>query len=114
MAYWHALDELVATSEIIIDRSKGSGHPRVPAMIYPLDYGHLKDTSSDDGSEIDCWIGSLPERTVTGVVFTVDLLKRDMEGKILLGCTAEEMQIILAFHNGGPMSALLLIRERDE
>ena len=56
--------------------------------------------------------GSLAERNMIGVVFTVDLLKRDMEAKVLLGCTADEVQIILAFHNGGPMSAILLILPR--
>lgn len=113
-AYWQALDELVATCEVVIDRPKDTAHPRFPAMIYPLDYGYLQGTSSGDGNEIDCWVGSLPEYSVTGVVFTVDLLKRDIEGKLLLGCTADEMQTILAFLNGGPMSATLLIRERDE
>lgn len=111
-AYWQALDELTATCEVVIDRPKGTTHPRFPSMIYPLDYGYLQGTTSGDGNEIDCWVGSLAERNVTGVVFTVDLLKRDMEAKVLLGCTADEMQIILAFHNGGPMSAMLLLRER--
>lgn len=110
-AYWQSLDELVKTSEVVIDRPKGTAHPRFPAMIYPLNYGYLQGTSSGDGNEIDCWVGSIPERVVSGVVFTVDLRKRDMEGKLLLGCTAEEMQTILAFHNGGPMSAMLLARE---
>lgn len=114
MAYWLSLDELAASCEVVIDRPKGTAHPRFPAMIYPLDYGYLQGTSSGDGNEIDCWIGSLPEHSVTGVAFTVDLLKRDMEGKLLIGCTADEMQIILALHNGGPMSAMLLIREREE
>lgn len=112
-AYWQALAELVTTGEIIIDRPKGTAHPRFPTMIYPLDYGYLQGTHAADGNEIDCWVGSLPEHTVTGVVFTVDLLKRDLEGKLLLGCTAEEMQTILAFHNGGSMSAMLLVRERN-
>lgn len=113
-AYWQSLDELTASCEVVIDRLKGTPHPRFPTMVYPLDYGYLQGTSSSDGNEIDCWVGSLSERNVTGVVFTVDLLKRDMEGKLLIGCTAEEIQIILAFHNGGPMSAMLLIREREE
>jgi inorganic pyrophosphatase len=111
IAYWKALDELVKTSGIVVDRPKGTAHPRFPTMIYPLDYGYLEGTVAGDGHEIDCWIGSLPERTVVGVVLTVDLLKRDVEAKLLLGCTAEEMQIIQVFQQGGPMSAMLLIRE---
>ncbi len=33
--FWLALDRLVAASEIIIDRPKGSAHPRYPDFIYP-------------------------------------------------------------------------------
>lgn len=112
--FWQSLDELAASSTIIIDRPRGAAHPRFPEMIYPLDYGYLQGTSSGDGNEIDLWVGSMPTRTVTGVVFTVDRLKRDMEGKLLLGCTAEEMRIILAFQNRGPMSAMLYVRESDD
>ena len=31
---WNALDELVNSSEIVIDRPKGSAHPRFPDFIY--------------------------------------------------------------------------------
>ena len=47
--FWNALDELVNTSEIVIDRPKGSAHPRFPDFIYRVDYGYLRDTSSMDG-----------------------------------------------------------------
>ncbi len=108
--YWHALDTLVAGSEIVVDRPRGSAHPRFPAMIYPLDYGCLAGTRADDGSEMDCWIGSLPDRRLTALVFTADLVKRDFEGKLLLGCTPEEMQTVLASYADGPMAAMLLER----
>ncbi len=56
--FWKALDELVNKSEIVIDRPKGSKHPKFPDFIYPVDYGYLKDTASMDGPGIDVWIGS--------------------------------------------------------
>ena len=56
--YWKALDELVSNSEIVIDRPRGSAHPRFPNFIYKVDYGYLKNTSSMDGAGIDVWIGS--------------------------------------------------------
>jgi inorganic pyrophosphatase len=108
--FWEALEQLVASSSVVIDRPKGSAHPRYPEVIYPLDYGYLKDTRSGDGDGIDCWLGSLPERRVTGVVYTVDTYKRDMEAKILLGCTSEERQIILATHRTGSQAATLVER----
>jgi len=88
----------------------GSRHPRYPEVQYPLDYGYLQGSHAGDGAEIDCWVGSLTERTVTGVAVTVDLLKREAELKVLLGCTPEEMQTISAFHDCGPMAAMVLSR----
>ena len=56
--FWHALDELMEKSEIVIDRPKGSAHPRYPEFIYEVDYGYLKGTSSMDGGGIDVWVGT--------------------------------------------------------
>lgn len=111
--YWQRLDELVSASEVVIDRPRGTAHPRYPSFIYPLDYGYLKDTQSGDGREIDVWVGTLPEKRVTGIVITVDMVKRDAEVKILIACTAEEAQMILETHNTGPQSALLVMRPVD-
>ena len=87
--FWNALDELVNSSEIVIDRPKGSTHPRFPTFIYPVDYGYLKNTSSMDGTGIDVWVGS-NNKIIDAIMCTVDLIKRDSEIKILIGCTEEE------------------------
>ena len=47
--FWNAIDSLVKESEIVIDRPKGTAHPKYPDLIYKVDYGYLKDTSSMDG-----------------------------------------------------------------
>lgn len=109
-AFWARLDELVASAKIVIDRSQGSAHPRYPQIIYPYNYGYLENTTAGDGGGIDVWIGSLPEKTVTALVCTIDLHKRDVEIKLLLGCTPQEARDILTFHNSGSMAALLLER----
>jgi inorganic pyrophosphatase len=110
-AFWHTLETLLATSTVTIDRPKGTSHPRYPDFIYPLDYGYLEGTHSGDGHGIDVWLGTLPERRVTAIVCAVDLEKREIEIKILLACTEEEAQAILAIHNDGSQSALLVPRE---
>ena len=43
--FWIYLDELIAQSKIIIDRPKGSVHPRYPQIVYELDYGYLDGQS---------------------------------------------------------------------
>ncbi len=66
--FWKALDELVNNSEIVIDRPRGSAHPRYPNFIYNVDYGYLKDTASMDGSGIDIWVGSGEKRSMPSCV----------------------------------------------
>jgi inorganic pyrophosphatase len=41
---------------------------------------------------------------------TLDLLKRDAEIKLLIGCTSSEAQEVLAHHNAGAQAGLLLWR----
>ena len=108
--FWAALDKLAETSNIVIDRPKGSAHPRFPQYIYPLDYGYLDGTSSMDGEGIDLWLGSDPAGKLTAILCTVDLIKRDSEIKLLLGCTEEEIQTVLAFHNQSEMMRGMLVR----
>jgi inorganic pyrophosphatase len=107
--FWQRLEELVAQSEIVIDRPKGTAHPRFPAFIYPLDYGFLKGVKGSDHEDLDIWLGSL-SKEVTGVIVTVDILKKDVEAKILIGCTPDELQTILKAMNSHYMSAQLLLR----
>lgn len=97
--FWQTLDELVAASEIVIDRPKGSAHPRFPDLIYPLDYGYLEGTTAGDGAGIDVWIGNPEERNVTAIACTVDGYKRDAEIKVLLGCTDDDLAAISFFLN---------------
>ena len=109
--FWTTLDRLVSESQIVIDRPKGSHHPRFPSIVYPVDYGYLSNTASMDGGGIDVWSGSAFARSVNAVICTVDLRKRDSEIKILLSCTPEETVLICDFYNKGEMKGLLIKRE---
>jgi inorganic pyrophosphatase len=97
--FWKAIDELVARSELIIDRPRGRPHPRRPELIYPFDYGYQASTTAGDGEGIDVWVGSGAGLGVTGVACTADLVKRDAEIKILLHCTPEDAQRIAHWLN---------------
>ncbi|MBE6753418.1 MAG: inorganic pyrophosphatase [Ruminococcaceae bacterium] len=110
--FWEALDALVASSEIVIDRPRGSAHPRYPTTVYEVDYGYLRDTSSMDGGGIDVWVGTRPDRRIDAVVCVIDLLKRDSEIKLLIGCTEEEKNIVYRFHNGSEYMKGIMIRRQ--
>ena len=110
-AFWNALDELVNSSAIFIDRPKGTAHPKYPNFIYKVDYGYLKDTTSMDGAGIDVWVGS-SGKTVNAVICIVDLMKKDSEIKILIGCSEEEQSLIYETHNETKyMKGILIQRE---
>ena len=108
--FWAALDQLIASSRLVIDRPKGSVHPRYTNMIYPIDYGYLVDTTAMDGGGIDVWAGSDPARGLDAVMVTVDLVKRDAEIKLLIGCTEEEKQLVCQQHNSSATMKGMLIR----
>jgi inorganic pyrophosphatase len=108
--FWSILDQLAAASEIVVDRPRGSQHPRMAGMVYPLDYGYLAGTTAGDGDGIDVWLGSLPGCSVTGIVCTADAHKRDAEIKLLLGCTAEDMAAVQRFLNAHGLGCTVLSR----
>jgi len=111
--FWTLLDELVKQSSVVIDRPHNTAHPEWDNLIYPLDYGYLAGTTSSDGAGIDVWIGASGEKQVRGVICTVDLVKRDSEIKVLLGCTEDEMHTVTSFHSQGGSMGCFLIRRED-
>ena len=108
-AFWLALDKLVSESKIIIDRPKGSRHPKFSRYIYPVDYGYLENTSAMDGGGIDVYKGTDGDY-IDAIICTVDLLKRDSEIKILIACNEDEKRLIFDSHNSCEMNKGILIR----
>lgn len=104
--FWKSLYSLLDTHAIVIDRPAGSAHPNFPGLIYPLAYGYLNGTRSQDDNGIDVWRGSGDASLVNGIFCNIDLLKSDCEIKIVLGCSPQEIKIIAAFHNDFSQAAL--------
>jgi inorganic pyrophosphatase len=107
------MDHMIETGRIVIDRPKGSAHPRYTDMIYPLDYGYLDMTTAIDGGGIDVWIGSGDSKVLQGLICSVDVSKRDAEIKLLLGCTDREVKEIMDFLNDHSMRAMIVPRKID-
>ncbi len=111
MKFWDTVDRLFAGANMLVNRSAGSAHPRYPDMIYPLDYGYLENTQGGDGDGIDVFVGtSLGGERVVGALATVDAVKRDMELKLLVNCTEDEMDVAFAFLDSNFMGVLRLDR----
>lgn len=111
--FWQALQALVRSSEIHIDRPAGSRHPHFPDMIYPLDYGYLRATHSNDRDNLDLWIGTRTDRSLDGVLLTVDPGKRESEIKLLLGCTEGDQLVIENFFARHGMAAWTILRKES-
>ncbi len=109
--FWTQADTLLRTSRITVDRPRNSAHPKYPEHIYPLDYGYLEGTTSGDGEGIDVWLGSGGTRSVVGVICTVDMLKRDMEIKLLVGCSRDEIALVRDFFTSLEMGQQLVLRD---
>lgn len=108
--FWERLDCLLQESEIVIDRPKNSHHEDYQDWVYPLDYGYLAGTTSSDGAGIDVWVGASGQKRVEAVVCTVDLVRRDSEIKLLVGCTEAEMIQVVDFLDAGDMGCYLVQR----
>ena len=109
--FWTALDELVSDNKIIIDRPKGTAHPKYGDFIYNVDYGYLQNTKSMDNGGIDIYVGSMQDKRIDSIICTVDLLKGDSEIKILYGCSDSEKQTIYQTLNSTPnMKGILINR----
>ena len=86
----------------------------LPALARTLQPGH-GDAMAGDGAGIDVWVGSEPgvpgsAPRVGAILCTVDLLKRDTEIKLLIGCTPDDQRAILAFTTGDSMRAIVVQR----
>ena len=89
---------------------KAARIPRFLHIWYDVDYGYIENTTSMDSDGIDVWKGSLSSVNVNAIICTVDLLKRDSEIKLLIGCTEDEMKTVCDFHNDSELMKGILIR----
>ena len=112
--FWQKLDTLVLSGEVIIDRKKNSSHPTYPNLVYPVDYGYINDTRSQDNEGVDCFVGSGKKEEAQAVIVAVDILKKDIEIKIVLGCTHDEEEAILRFMNQTDFQKTIVVRRGNE
>jgi inorganic pyrophosphatase len=114
-SFWDAADHLLATSELVVERPLGSRHPRFDDIVYPLDYGHLTNTTGGDGAEVDMWLGSLPgAQRIVGACMTIDRHKRDAEVTLLVHCSPEEVAVIVAFFESNNVGVVHIARPHLE
>lgn len=112
--FWQKLDTLFLSSKLVIDRPKNTCHYKYSNLIYPVDYGYLCDTMGSDQSPIDVFRGSKKSTLVQALIVSADILKKDCEVKLLIGCTDEEEEAILVFLNQTEFQKAVMIRRGNE
>lgn len=96
--FWQKVDTLVLSSTFNLKYPEGSHHHFYSNLVYPVDYGVLKDSLNGNNQEINVYQGSDGNR-VNGLIVSADILARDCVVKLLIGCTEEQIQSILTFLN---------------
>ena len=88
--------------------------PLYPNLIYPVDYGFLQDTVGTDSQPIHVYKGSHKAQNVGAIVVSADILKKDCEVKLLVGCDDEEKIKILEFLNQTQFQKAILIQRGNQ
>jgi inorganic pyrophosphatase len=109
--FWKYLNELLKDNEIIIVRPRGTNRPKYNDMVYEFDYGYIKNTKTADGRGIDVFKGTLHNKNVNTIICTIDLLKKGIEIKILIGCTEIQKRKIYDFLNNSEYMWAIIIEK---
>ena len=79
------------TVDIVIDRPRGSTHPRSPDMVYPVNYGYVPGTMAPDGHPIDVYVLGVDHPLMQCSVKVIAAIRRrdDVEDKIVAAVSGE-------------------------
>jgi inorganic pyrophosphatase len=112
--FWQKIDTLYFSNRLVIAREKGSSHPKYHNLIYPVDYGYLEDTQIEQSEGIAVYKGSGSDYMVTTLVVAADILKKEIDVKLLVGCSPSEEEDILRFLNQTDFQKSVLVRRSSD
>ena len=97
------IEYLNKTLEIKIDRTMGSKHPK-HGFIYPVNYGYVPNTVSNDGEELDAYVLGIyePLENFTGKCIAIIHRTSDNDDKLIIvpknkAFTNEEIKVLTDF-----------------
>ncbi len=112
--FWQKLDTLFVSATFSIIHSKHSTHSVYKNLVYPVNYGVIKDAHSYGNTEIGVFKGSNDIHRVDAIAVSIDTLERDADIKLLVGCNEEETYKIMQFLNETEFQKSILVRRSDE
>jgi inorganic pyrophosphatase len=112
--FWQKLDSIYFASSIVITQPQGSMHSTFANLVYPVDYGYLNDTLSQDLLGIAIYKGKGSAYSVDAILVAADILKKDIEVKLLVGCSQDEVDKILRFVNQTEYQKTIIVRRGND
>lgn len=108
--FWQKVDTLFLSSDFTINKKKGEVHDTYSNLIYPVDYGKIQ--INEGGASI--YLGSGNRYKASALIIAADILAKELDVKILAGCSEEEEEAVLHFLNQTDYQKTVLIRRGTE
>lgn len=112
--FWQKVNTLYLSCGFTIVRKKGDHHPQFANLIYPVDYGYINETKSTNGEGLSLYAGTGDRNKISALVIAVDILSREMDVKVLVGCNSEEEESILRYLNQTDYQKTILVHKGEE
>lgn len=97
--FWQKVDTLFLSGNLKKIKKKGEVHDTFKNLVFPTDYGRLEDLVSHTGGGIPVYMGSGNRNKITGLIVAADILTKELDVKILVGCNDEETEEVLRYLN---------------
>ena len=81
--------------KIYIDRPIGSKHPKYDGIIYPINYGYIKEIIAEDNEFQDAYLLGVnePVQSYEGIVYAIIERENDIEDKLIIVANNNEFTI---------------------
>lgn len=112
--FWQKVDTLFLSSGVTLFRKKGDVHPVFANLIYPTDYGYVNDTNSVSGDGVSVYAGTGNRSIITALIVAADILAKELDVKVLVGCSEQETDDVLRFLNQTDYQKTVLIRRGSQ
>ena len=109
--FWQKIESLFFSSEIVIDRPKNSTEPKFSDLLYPVDCGYIKEGTGESKNRLEVFVGSKKSKSIEYIIVAVDILKKEIDIKLIWGCSEEEIKEILFFLNSSDFQKTILVKK---
>ena len=81
--------------KIYIDRPIGSKHPKYDEIIYPINYGYIREIIAEDNEFQDAYLLGVnePVQSYEGIVYAIVERENDLEDKLIIVANNNEFTI---------------------